>query len=136
MRRVRVGASDVELFGCLSEWSDLMAAGDFIAAAEFLHPPTEESGDQTSTAETLKIYIENYGSWDELDDGRFMRVTPTAEAATVQPAAHEVFSLKNRPPSIAFQLPLNGEWSDLTAVIEVHEQDGLWAFELYDLRVL
>lgn len=136
MRTVAAGTSDAELLDCLSEWSDLMAAGDFVAAADFLHPPTGESRAQTWTAETLKTYIENYGSWDKLPNGRRMRVTPTTEAAAARLAPHEVFSYRDRPPDIEFRLPLNGEWSDLTAMIDIREQDGLWAFVLYDLHVL
>jgi hypothetical protein len=136
MRTVEAGASDSDLIALLSEWSDLMAAGDFAAAADFLHQPSEESGAETWTADSLKTYIQNYGSWDERTGQDRMRVTSTAEAAQRAPAPHEVFSYKDRPPDIEFALPLNGEWSDLTAMIDVVEVDGRWAFVLYDLHVL
>lgn len=112
-----------------------MAAGDFVAAADFLHPPAAESGTPTWTARTLEAYIENYGWWEPLADGRRMRVTPIAEAAATRPGIHEVRTYDDGPPEIDFQLPLDGSWSDLTAMIEVRERDGLWAFVLYDLQV-
>jgi hypothetical protein len=136
MRTVRAGASDTELIDCISEWSDLMAAGDFAAAADYLHPPREESGAETWTADKLMTYTRNCGSWDELPNGERMYVTPTAEAVTARSAPHEVFGYENRPPDIEFRLPMNGAWSDLTAMIDVVECDGFWAFILYDLLVL
>lgn len=59
MRTVSANASDTELVECLNEWSNLMAAGDFAAAVDFLHPPVRGSGAETWTADGLKIYIEN-----------------------------------------------------------------------------
>jgi hypothetical protein len=136
MRTVTADASDTELIACLSEWSDLMAAGDYAAAVAFLHPPAEGSNAETWTATSLKTYIENYGSWDRLADGSLMRVTSIASAEHRRRAPHEVFRYQHQLPDIEFRLPLDGEWSDLTAMINMVEVNGRWAFVLYDLQVL
>ena len=137
MRTVEAGASARELVGCISEWSDLLAAGDFAAGVDFLHSPSEDSGVERWTAESLKTYIENYGSWDELADGSRMRVTPIDRLTEADGhERHYVYRFEDRPPNVEFTLPLDGEWSDLTAIFDVVELDGRWAFVLYDLRVL
>lgn len=88
------------------------------------------------TAEDLEVYLANYGSWEALGDGRIMRVTPIASAVGELVPRFEVVR-GDGLPVIEFDLPLNGEWSDLTAVFELTETaDGRWGFLLYDLHVL
>jgi hypothetical protein len=135
MRTVEAGARDSELLDCLNEWIELMAAGDFTAAADYLCPP-EGSNAEHWTAETLRTYIENYGSWEPLADGSRVQVTSVADAAREAPARHEVYAVDGQAPHIEYDLPLDGEWSDLTAIVHIVENDGRWAFLLYDLRVL
>lgn len=130
MREVSTDSSDQVLIGCMSEWVTLMAADDFVAAVAFLGPrevPPEW------TPSSLETYISNYGSWRPLLDGRQMRVTPLPAAAP--PEWAQVVHNPNRPPGIDVRLPLDGEWSDLTAEIHLVDSNGGWAFTLYDLLV-
>jgi hypothetical protein len=133
---VETDASDDELISAVRSWVDLLAIGDFAAAARFLHPPTAASDVEGWTADSLETYIANHGSWEPLDDGRRMRVTPIESAGGSLTPRFEVNRNDDRPPSIEFDLPLDGEWSDLTALFELVEVDGKWAFTLYDLHVL
>jgi hypothetical protein len=137
MRTAHVDASDSELVRFIEDWVDLLASGDFAAASRFLHPPDEAALSEEWTAENLELYIANYGSWDPLDDGRRMHVTPIDGASGDLVPVREVSRYDDRPPRIDFDLPLNGEWSDLTALFDlVQVDDARWAFVLYDLRVL
>jgi hypothetical protein len=47
-----------------------------------------------------------------------------------------VFRPEGRLPLIDFDVPLDGEWSDLTAQLEVIAVPDGWALFLYDLHVL
>ncbi|WP_212841408.1 hypothetical protein [Catellatospora sp. IY07-71] len=137
MQTVAPHASDSDLIGCIEEWVGLLAAGSFVAAAQFLCPPAEVSRGEPWTAESLETYIADYGWWEPLDDGRRMHVTSAAGAGAGGDLTphRDVIRYDDRPPRIEFSLPLNGEWSDLTAVFHLVEVDGAWAFDLYDLRV-
>ncbi|HCT80373.1 MAG TPA: hypothetical protein DGG94_07990 [Micromonosporaceae bacterium] len=136
MRTVRAGASDDELLACVRDWVALLAAGDFAGAVEFLVFPEGVYAPGRWTAEDLEVFLANYGSWDPLGDGRIMRVTPI-ESAVGELAARFEVDRGDGPPAIEFDLPLNGEWSDLTARFELTgTADGRWGFLLYDLHVL
>jgi hypothetical protein len=41
-----------------------------------------------------------------------------------------------RPPGVEYDLPLNGEWSDLTAIFHLMRVESGWAYSLWDLHVL
>jgi hypothetical protein len=78
-----------------------------------------------------------------MPDGSHWRGTPLETARTpadrpvVQPRA-DVIRLASDPStgSVELDLPLNGEWSDLTALFEFGPVDGGIALSLYDLHVL
>lgn len=88
------------------------------------------------TADRLKLFITNYGSDQPLADGRRMTVTPIEAAQGRQDPYQDVTRFEDRPPMIEFDLPLDGEWSDLTAIFDLIDVGGGWAFALQDLHVL
>lgn len=130
-----LNASDDQLLDCVRDWIGHLASGDYAAAAEFLHPPEREHAAEW-TAERLKLFITNYGSDQPLTDGRRMTVTPIESARGRQTPYQDVTRFEDRPPMIEFDLPLDGEWSDLTAIFDLIDVDGRWAFALQDLHVL
>lgn len=139
MRTVPVGASDDELLSVVRDWVELVAAGSFQAAVQLLYLPADDYAAGRWTAESLENYIGNYGFWEPLGDGRVVRVTPLASAVPPADAPDrqprfEVIRGQGLP-NIEFDLPLDGEWSDLTALFDIEEVDGRWAFVLTDLHV-
>lgn len=135
MEVLAVGATDEELLTVADAWVDLLVAGDFVAASDFLHHPGHYD-ECAWTAVEIETYLANYGSWDPYDDGRVYRVTTRRDATGDHLPHRDVIRFTDdRLPRIECDLPLNGEWSDLTAVLQVEAVDGGWALSLYDLRV-
>jgi hypothetical protein len=72
----------------------------------------------------IRQVIEGYGFPEKHPAGPF-RVTPLADAKAGSRPRHEIKRYENAAPNgpIAeawFDLPLNGEWSDLTATLAVY----------------
>lgn len=132
---VRRDATDEEILDGVREWVALLAAGDFASASSFLHLD-DDAFSMPWTPERLEDWIANYGFDEPLDGGRRMRVTPIETAVGDLPPRFEVLRDRDEPPEVEFDLPLNGEWSDLTAIFKLAEVDGGWALTLYDLHVL
>jgi hypothetical protein len=143
MRVLPLDVSDDEILGVCREWVDLVAAGRLADAIQLLYVPASYDPSQHWTSETLETYIGNYGSWDPLADGRVMRMTPLetaripANSSGRLPYA-DVVRLSSDPHagSVELDVPLDGEWSDLTAQFEFAPVDGGIGISLYDLHVL
>jgi hypothetical protein len=143
MKVLSVDASDDEILEVCREWIDLVAAGRFADAIEFLYVPSKYDPSQHWTPESLQTYVGNYGSWEPLADRRIVRVTPLTTARTpvhrrkFRPHADVIrHSSDRRAGSAELDLPLDGEWSDLTAQFEFAPVDGGIGISLYDLHVL
>jgi hypothetical protein len=118
-----------------------MAAGRVAEAIEMLHVPDRYHESQRWTVETLTTYIANYGSWDPSPDGTVWRITPIETAQGVKyvdPFGGDLVRYFDGGPSgtVELDLPLNGEWSDLTAHLEFQPVETGIGLSLYDLHVL
>ena len=89
------------------------------------------------TPELMRTVVRHYGFTEPRRDGCTFVVTPIAEAVGGRPRPEQdVLRFGNGSGVVHFDLPLNGEWSDVTAIIEFEEQrDGL-ALRLVDIHVL
>ena len=125
------------------EWVSLVAAGRLDQAISLLHVPESYHQEQHWTADSLRTYIGNYGSWDPAGDGRVWGVTPIdtvsmpADRPDFRPRA-DVGHYDGKPHAgwVDLDLPLDGEWSDLTAQFEFSPVDDGIGLSLYDLHVL
>jgi hypothetical protein len=136
-------ATDDEVVSLCREWVELVAADRLGEAIALLWVPPDYDQSQHWTPESLRRYIENYGSRTPMRDGSQWRITSTATARVpadrlgFAPRA-DVVRLREDPRagSVDFDVPLNGEWSDLTAQFEFRPIEGGTAVSLYDLHVL
>jgi hypothetical protein len=108
-----------------------------------LHVPDRYEESQRWTVESLRTYIANYGSWDPWPDGRVWQITPIAIARVPEDPANSYgradlvrFEGDPRSGSVGLDLPLNGEWSDLTAQFEFEPVGNGTGLSLHDLHVL
>jgi hypothetical protein len=143
MKVLSVDASNEEILGVCREWVDLVAAGRFAEAIGLLYVPTKYDPSQHWTPESLQTYIGNYGSWEPLANRRVTRVTPTATARIpvdrppFVPRADVVrLASDGTAGSAELDVPLDGEWSDLTAQFEFAQVGNGIGISLYDLHVL
>jgi hypothetical protein len=136
------GASDEQVLNAVVEWVRLLAADDFEGAESFLYPHPFPS--HRFTPGELRTWISHYGAWDSdastIAAGRTMRVTSPDAATGDHPSrTAEVTRFdegKNVVGLAEFDLPLNGSWSDLTAIFEIHEHAGNWTLVLDQVRVM
>ena len=93
----------------------------------------------------MKATIEGYGLPGPLSDRRIMRVTPMETAQGGPDPRQEVTFLETPLPiedtpdltiaRVWFDLPLNGEWSDLTATFQVRQNDAESVLILNEIHV-
>jgi hypothetical protein len=138
-----VDATDAEILAVCREWMERVAAGDVEGAIEMLHVPERYDESQRWTVGSLVRYVGNYGSWDARPDGRTWRITSPATALTpadrrdFRPTAEVVrHPTDPRSGSVDVDLPLDGEWSDLTALLKFEPVEGGIGLSLYDVHVL
>jgi hypothetical protein len=143
MRLLGADASDDEVLGLCRLWVELVAADRLEEAIDLLWVPPTYDEAQHWTPDSLRIYIENYGSWSPTADGSTWRLTSLETAqvprgdAGFRPHASLVRHRDDpRGGSVDLDVPLNGEWSDLTAQFEFGPVPGGTAVSLYDLHVL
>lgn len=139
MRVLRHDCSDTDVLDAVAEWAALLAEDDYSAAVEFTHRPHPSGSSGDWTPELLRTVIRNYGSVDPWPDGRTFRVTPLDEATGDRQPDHSV-DWWDRGAEIVgsawFDLPLNGEWSDLTATFEIHRIETGLALVLDQVHVM
>ncbi len=136
-KQLPVNASDEDILSVIRDWVELLAADSFEAACAMLH----HEPDDPATPDFLRVYISNYGSHDPMKDGSTYRVT-SCKSATGRETHYQRI---NRYDSVdassfagdaMFDLPLNGAWSDLTALFWILSREGSLVLQLDDVHVL
>src|SRR5262249_51684949 len=125
---LRPEATDDDILGLVRKWCALLAAGDYVAALALI------PGDAHWTPELLKRVITNYGSPVPRSDGKHFRVTALDTAKGERPPDQDVEWFGDRG-EVWFDLPLNGQWSDLTATFRIERRSDGIALTLDDVHV-
>ena len=129
MRIMPLNANDAQILEVVREWVELLAAEQYVRALEFVDPG------QAWTPALLRSVISNYGSVEPRKDGATFRVTSIGDAKGGPAPRHEV-DRQGGKVTVWFDLPLNGQWSDLTATFQVLEANGGLALVLDDVHVM
>jgi hypothetical protein len=132
-------ATDANLLAVVRRWVDLLAAGEYPQAQSLLvRDGAERDWPPALVAELIASYELPPGA----SSGEASRVTTvnTARVFDVQPR-HAVsrWQASGRPGvvgDIHFDLPINGVWSDLTAIFWLRQVPGGLVLELFDIHVL
>jgi hypothetical protein len=92
------------------------------------------------TPELLATVIRNYGSIDPFWDGRTFQVTAPESATGKGPRFNVTWFEGSRSDGFAgyahYDLPLNGEWSDVTASFDIVETRHGLCLALDDIHVM
>ena len=110
---------DDEVLAFVARWIELLAAGDFDAA----WATTEHDPYYGWTPELMRRTIEGFGHPEPHPSGRRFRVTPPADATGKLHWSVDREGM--RPPIIArvaHDLPLDGEWSDLSVTFRIESR--------------
>jgi hypothetical protein len=134
-------ATDEEILDVVRKWASALARQDYEAAfAMTTHDPYYRW-----TPDLIKAVIQGYGLPEPRWDGKIFQVTPIETAVGGPPPRHEVeYFEQPRPISetgqmavgeVWFDLPLNGEWSDLTATFEICRSNDCTVLILNEIHV-
>ncbi len=125
--------SDDEILAIVEQWIDDLARGDYASAyARTAHDPYYRW-----TPELIRAVVTGYGSPEPHRSGTVFRVT-ARDAAVGHPHNRTVDREAVRPPAFAevwYDLPLNGEWSDLTATFRIESGVGGSTIVLQEIHV-
>ncbi len=141
MITLSANATDEEILDVARKWTAALARQDYDEAfAMTAHDPYYQWA-----PDLIKAVIQGYGLPEPRSDGKIFRVTPIESAAGGPPPCHEVeYFEQPRPISdtdllavgeVWFDLPLNGEWSDLTATFKICRSDDCTVLVLNDIHV-
>jgi hypothetical protein len=141
MVRLPLECRDADILAVAEEWTNRLAAEDYAGAWDMLlHRPREV---WAPTPDVLRSRIRECGC-EAPTPGQPLRVTPVATAAGARwlrlPALSrtsdgDTYRGAGFRGRLDWQLPLNGEWSDLVASFDLVEDGDTLAFALAALRV-
>lgn len=140
MKKLPLSASEELLITAVEEWVDLLVAKKYQEALEYIYPIAYPEWD----AEYLENWIRNYGFDQPLKDGNIVEVTPRQKAKGKQynreyqvygPQIDEVTGLEVIG-MILYDVPLDGEWSDLTAQFNVCKFENCLVLNMYGFHVM
>jgi len=129
-----INSTDEEILNHIEEWVSDLAAEDYESAYKRTkHDPYYEW-----TPELIKKVINGYGLPEPHPSGVTFKVTPVKEAKGETPR-QEVDRGPydgNRFGYVYYDLPLDGEWSDLTASFRLEKQDKILVITLEEIHVM
>jgi hypothetical protein len=141
MIRLSRNATDQEILDVVRQWVSALAREDFGAA----YGMTYHDSDETWTPQLMRAAVTQYGNPEPPENWGSYHVTPweTARVDDFQPR-HEVtwFGERGAVPSspvlgyVWFDLPLDGQWSDLTATFDIVMLDNELALRLDEMHVM
>jgi hypothetical protein len=132
-------APDADILALVQRWADLLAEGGYVQSQSLL------MGNGAERDWPPQLVAELIGSYElppAVDTSEKSRVTPVGEARVfdIQPRPSvSRWETRGRPGVVGdvhFDLPINGAWSDLTAIFFLQQVAGGIALELFDIHVL
>lgn len=130
---LNLNPSDDEILAIVDAWVDDLTRGDYQNA----YDRTEHDPYYQWTPELMRDVIQGYGFPEPCRDGTLFHVTDVATAKGRR-GRREVDRGVFPPGAFAevwYDLPLNGEWSDLTATFRVERRGDNSALVLQEIHV-
>jgi hypothetical protein len=125
--------SDEEILQFVEAWIDDLARGDYATAFR----RTEHDPYYEWTPDLMLSVVQGYGLPEPHQSGTVFAVTPRASALGGPP--QRIVDRDAVPPhslaEVWYDLPLNGEWSDLTATFRVEPRGDGSAVVLQEIHV-
>ena len=135
-------STDAEILDAVRAFVELLAERKYVEAYEMFLP----APDRELTPEIIKALVEGYGFAEPLkkQDEPLFRVTSVISMTQLEPKARQQIEWfeyhAERDANVLgmahYDLPLNNEWSDLTAIFEIIKVEGGLALSLSDIHVL
>jgi hypothetical protein len=130
-------ASKEDILKVVESWVEALAQGDYKQAYEM----TYHLPDDPYTPEFLPTWLANYGWHETYQVTSLNAVSPKPEGQV--PPYRDVDFFKTLPAEngstvgyIDFDLPLNGEWSDLTAQFDIWQLNDSLVLRLMEIHIM
>jgi hypothetical protein len=135
MLELPISASQEEVLEEVNKWVKALCDDDYEQACEFLHWP---EWSQEWSVELIRKLITNYGSLEPRRDGQTFRVTdPSLAHGRARHSVPRFPEVSDKVVGhVCYDLPLNGEWSQVTATFDLCRVGGKLTFVLEDIHVL
>jgi hypothetical protein len=132
--RLTASSTDEEILSVVEDWISDLAQGLYERA---LRRVAVDVSSRWSPA-MLEAVVAGYGLPDPHPSGIVFRVTPAGSAAGGPPrrSIDRAFLPPGALAHVQHDLPLNGEWSDLTATFTLLESDDVATLQLDEVHVL
>lgn len=140
MTELPLDATDEQILNLVHQWVDLLAQERYDDA----YALTAHDSYYEWTPGLMEAVITGYGLPEPASNGQIYRVTPEGTAAGGPIPRHEVDRYDGgliaqtgeyRVGNVWFDLPLNGEWSDLTATFALNVRNDRLVLVLKDIHV-
>ncbi len=140
--KLALDATPTEILKTVQAWVKLLEQEDYQNAYAF----TEHDEYYQWTPDLIKEVIYGYGLPEPHPNGEVYKVTAVDPASTVDSEPnHEVNYYEEPLPyeekeaeiigQVWYDLPLNGEWSDLTATFQILKRETYLTLELAEIHV-
>ena len=139
MKTLPASATDEQILQIARDWAEALAREDYEAAYNMTgHDPYYHW-----TPDLIRTVVRNYGGVEPLGDGSTCRVTPL-DSAQGGPTPRHIVERRSdfaratgaqEVGSVWFDLPLDGEWSDLTVTFRIFREDDELHLVLNEIHV-
>lgn len=131
--------TEADIIDFATRWSKLMAAGDMQAACDLLDEPN--GGGDWWTPKMLRecVEVEHFGPgtiFSRLHPEGVVYSDPEMVQRTCPSRQHQVCPFGKDGYCLDWELPLNGEWSDLTAQFRFSRSPEGFRVCIYDIHVM
>ena len=125
--------TDIEILALVEAWVDDLVREDYNSA----YSRTNHDPYYQWTPALIRSVVEGYGLPEPHRSGEVFKVTERSKATG---SPHYKMIERNKIPDtciaeVWYDLPLNGEWSALTATFRVIPSDGSWQIVLEQIHV-
>lgn len=128
--------SSEALLAFLEAWVERLEDDDYEGAFEMTFVPE----DAYWTPDLMRRVISNYGTIDDREDGHRFKVSFPRNFHSGNVGQFDVLRFEGNPPEnlgeVIYDLPLDGNWSDVTAIFRIVRRDDGVVLQLKDIHVL
>lgn len=126
---------EIDVINFVRKFVNLLAEEKYVEAFEMTYNNLERE----MSPDLIKALIEGYGFAEPVENNTEppLRVTHLSKMNVPEPK-HQIdwYKSEREIGAVHYDLPLNGEWSDLTAIFDIYNVENGIALSLYDIHVL
>jgi hypothetical protein len=128
---------DIDIRKGIRGWLKLLAKKQFSEAADYLTPLPESAYSGELIRDHIGQYSPEYREASALERERHIPEVTDPDLIDLEKERLDIYPVADGTyVAVEYDLPLDGVWSDLTAIFELYPVPGGWSLGLYDLHVM